>query len=30
MCRCSCTWTPNCNTSADCGGAACLKSITCC
>ena len=30
ICRCSCTWIPNCNTSADCGGAPCLKAISCC
>jgi hypothetical protein len=29
-CKCSCSFTPNCNTSADCGGSACLKGITCC
>jgi len=29
-CRCSCSFTPNCNTSADCGGAPCLGGITCC
>jgi hypothetical protein len=30
FCRCSCTHIPDCNTSADCGGSACLKAITCC
>ncbi len=30
FCRCSCTRIPDCNTSADCGGSACLKAITCC
>ena len=29
-CRCSCSSVPNCNTSADCGGSACLAGITCC
>jgi len=29
-CRCSCSFTRNCNTSADCGGGACLGGITCC
>ena len=29
-CRCSCSFTKNCNTSADCGGAACTSSISCC
>ena len=29
-CRCSCSFTPNCNTSADCGGSAGLKGVTCC
>ena len=29
-CRCSCSRTPDCNTSADCGGAPCLGGITCC
>jgi hypothetical protein len=30
FCRCSCTFRPDCNTSADCGGAPCLHAITCC
>jgi hypothetical protein len=30
FCACSCTHIPNCNTSADCGGGACLPGITCC
>ncbi len=30
FCRCSCTFTPDCNTSADCGGSPCLHAITCC
>ncbi len=30
FCHCSCTHIPDCNTSADCGGSACLKAITCC
>lgn len=30
FCRCSCSHIPNCNTSADCGGAPCLGGITCC
>ncbi len=30
FCACSCTHIPDCNTSADCGGAACLPAITCC
>ncbi len=29
-CRCSCSFIPDCNTSADCGGAPCLAGITCC
>lgn len=29
-CRCSCSSVPNCNTSADCGGSACLAGVTCC
>jgi hypothetical protein len=29
-CRCGCSFTPDCNTSADCGGAACLAGVTCC
>ena len=29
-CRCSCSFTPNCNTSADCGGSPCLAGVTCC
>jgi hypothetical protein len=29
-CRCSCSRIPDCNTSADCGGAPCLGGITCC
>jgi hypothetical protein len=30
FCRCSCTRIPDCNTSAQCGGAPCEKAITCC
>jgi hypothetical protein len=30
FCKCSCTFTPDCNTSADCGGSPCLAGITCC
>ena len=30
FCACSCSSVPNCNTSADCGGAACTHSISCC
>jgi hypothetical protein len=29
-CKCSCSFIPDCNTSADCGGAPCLAAITCC
>jgi hypothetical protein len=29
-CRCSCSRIKNCNTSADCGGSACLGGVTCC
>ncbi|HKV10840.1 MAG TPA: hypothetical protein VJ725_22045 [Thermoanaerobaculia bacterium] len=29
-CRCSCSLVKNCNTSADCGGSACLGGVTCC
>ena len=29
-CRCSCSSTPNCSTSADCGGSLCLRGPTCC
>jgi len=29
-CKCSCSIIPDCNTSADCGGAPCLAGITCC
>ena len=29
-CKCSCSSIPDCNTSADCGGAPCLAGITCC
>jgi hypothetical protein len=29
-CKCSCSFIPDCNTSADCGGAPCLAGITCC
>lgn len=29
-CRCSCSRIRNCNTSADCGGGACIGGITCC
>jgi hypothetical protein len=30
FCRCSCTFIPDCNTSADCGGSPCLAGVTCC
>ena len=30
FCKCSCSFIPDCNTSADCGGAACIHAITCC
>lgn len=30
FCKCSCSRVRNCNTSADCGGAACVGGITCC
>jgi hypothetical protein len=30
FCKCSCTFVPDCNTSADCGGSPCLAAITCC
>jgi hypothetical protein len=29
-CSCSCSFTPNCSTDADCGGGRCLKGPTCC
>ena len=29
-CRCSCSFTPDCATNADCGGSLCLKGPTCC
>jgi hypothetical protein len=29
-CRCTCSFIPNCSTSADCGGGLCLKGPTCC
>jgi len=29
-CRCSCSFIKNCNTSADCGGGACIGGVTCC
>jgi hypothetical protein len=29
-CRCGCSLVKDCNTSADCGGWACLKGPTCC
>ena len=29
-CKCSCSFIPDCNTSADCGGVPCLAAITCC
>jgi hypothetical protein len=29
-CKCSCSSIPDCNTSADCGGAPCLAAISCC
>jgi hypothetical protein len=30
FCACSCTFVPDCNTSADCGGSSCLARPTCC
>src|SRR5215469_15281249 len=30
FCACSCSSIPNCNTSADCGGSACTRTISCC
>jgi hypothetical protein len=30
FCKCSCSHIRNCNTSADCGGGACIGGITCC
>jgi hypothetical protein len=30
FCVCSCSSIPNCNTSADCGGSACTRTISCC
>jgi hypothetical protein len=30
FCACSCTFVPDCTTSADCGGSACLARPTCC
>ena len=30
FCRCSCSFVPNCSTSAECGGGLCLKGPTCC
>jgi hypothetical protein len=29
-CACTCSFTRDCNTSADCGGSACLAGVTCC
>jgi hypothetical protein len=29
-CACTCSFTRDCNTSADCGGSACLPGPTCC
>jgi hypothetical protein len=29
-CACTCSFTRDCNTSADCGGSACLPGVTCC
>jgi hypothetical protein len=29
-CRCGCSFTPDCNTSADCGGGICSKAPSCC
>ena len=29
-CSCSCSFTPNCTTDADCGSGRCLKGPTCC
>jgi len=29
-CACGCSFVKDCNTSADCGGAGCLKAPTCC
>jgi hypothetical protein len=29
-CACGCSFVKDCNTSADCGGSACLKGPTCC
>lgn len=30
FCACGCSFVRDCNTSADCGGGACLKGPTCC
>jgi len=30
FCACSCTFVPDCTTSADCGGSSCLARPTCC
>lgn len=30
FCRCGCSFTPDCNTSADCGGGVCSKAPSCC
>jgi hypothetical protein len=30
FCPCGCSPVPNCNTSADCGGAPCRPTISCC
>jgi hypothetical protein len=30
FCRCGCSFVRDCNTSADCGGGACLGGPTCC
>ena len=29
-CRCGCSFIPDCNTSADCGGGICSKAPSCC
>lgn len=29
-CACTCSFTRDCNTSADCGGSSCLPGPTCC
>jgi len=30
FCRCGCSFVPDCNTSADCGGGFCSKAPSCC